>query len=482
MRIVASGAGRIGAGSFKAVAKVGQVVNGNRHQMVRNAETRRKMIHASIHHLEHQESTPENDKKLNKLRTFVQKQVKEREQHVHKPYFTCLATFIQLVLMVAMLVASPMASWGLSVNTETHEVQVFVGRANQTIQRAQNPFYGPQVESLVRWGSKWSPCMRNQSDVNKYQTDMVAEEALQGCCTNRDHECAQLTQYQCTNFTGTFFSGVGSNCSSVSLCHTTTLRPCCYGIFGQCASLTQQHCNVIGGHWAATEGKCSESMCIFRQCGMGYPDVKWTSTGTDQPNQFYRFLTSNFLHVGVIHFVMNALGQYVLVSQVEMIAGFWRTAAMYTISGSCGFMISAVFTTNFLSNGSSASIYGMLGVETVDLFQTWQLFENPWKMLPPLLLKLAIYLGIGTLPYIDNFAHVGGFFAGIVCGLIFLPYIVFGTFDRFRKGCMQTSAVILLMIVVAVVLGLFYTRSEISCKNCKYIDCVPYVRGMCDLK
>lgn len=97
---------------------------------------------------------------------------------------------------------------------------------------------------------------------------------------------------------------------------------------------------------------------------------------TDQPNQFFRFITAMFLHIGVIHYVMNALSQYLLVAQVEFVAGWFRTALMYVMSGAFGFLISALFSADSLSNGSSAAIYGMLGVETVDLFQTWQLLER----------------------------------------------------------------------------------------------------------
>lgn len=42
---------------------------------------------------------------------------------------------------------------------------------------------------------------------------------------------------------------------------------------------------------------------------------------------------------------------------------------------------------------------------------------------------LVIVLGfllIGTFPYIDNWAHLGGFVFGIVSAIVFLPYITFG--------------------------------------------------------
>jgi hypothetical protein len=39
------------------------------------------------------------------------------------------------------------------------------------------------------------------------------------------------------------------------------------------------------------------------------------------------------------------------------------------------------------------------------MFQSWQLIENKVAQIIGLSIKLIIFLGVGTLPYIDNFAR-----------------------------------------------------------------------------
>ena len=63
----------------------------------------------------------------------------------------------------------------------------------------------------------------------------------------------------------------------------------------------------------------------------------------------------------------------------------------------------------------------------VDLFQSWKLVKEPWKRLFWTLIETALYLAVGTLPFIDNWAHIGGFFFGVLAAIIFLPYLTFGT-------------------------------------------------------
>ncbi len=108
-----------------------------------------------------------------------------------------------------------------------------------------------------------------------------------------------------------------------------------------------------------------------------------------------------------------------------------------------------------------------------------------------LIVKIILFLGIGTLPYIDNFARkwrmevaigsnvidgffvssdVGGFFTGIVLALCFLPFISFTHADGIRK---LLTKIVALLALIALFLGLlykFYTDGSIACQYCDYID------------
>lgn len=71
--------------------------------------------------------------------------------------------------------------------------------------------------------------------------------------------------------------------------------------------------------------------------------------------------------------------------------------------------------------------------------------------------------------YLNNL-DVGGFLAGIVVGIAFLPYIVFGKFDQIRKRILQVFCVILLIALIIGLLYKFYTDGELVCDFCDYID------------
>ena len=58
--------------------------------------------------------------------------------------------------------------------------------------------------------------------------------------------------------------------------------------------------------------------------------------------------------------------------------------------------------------------------------QSWQIAVNRRSRLIKIIVLTVIALMVGTLPIIDNFAHVGGFLFGVPLSIIFLPYITFG--------------------------------------------------------
>ena len=60
---------------------------------------------------------------------------------------------------------------------------------------------------------------------------------------------------------------------------------------------------------------------------------------------------------------------------------------------------------------------------------------------------ILLSLFIGTLPWIDNWAHFGGFLFGMPAAVIFLPFITFGKWDRRRKLLLLAIAVPFLVIL-----------------------------------
>ena len=90
-------------------------------------------------------------------------------------------------------------------------------------------------------------------------------------------------------------------------------------------------------------------------------------------------------------------------------------------------------------------------------------------------------LALGTLPYIDNFANIGGFFFGIVSAFVLVPYISIGKWDRVKKFTIVTIFFPTLVFMFLVVIFFFYVLPDPSfCNWCSYINCIPYTETFCD--
>jgi len=136
-----------------------------------------------------------------------------------------------------------------------------------------------------------------------------------------------------------------------------------------------------------------------------------------QEGQYWRLLTANFLHGGLVHIAMNMLGLYGLAAGAERAHGHFAVLLVFISSGFFSFMISCIFTPDIVAVGASGSIFGLLGSLYGHIFQNWGQLDSPCCDLTGLVIQTIISLVIGLAPQIDNFCHVGGFYFGILAGL-----------------------------------------------------------------
>jgi len=88
-------------------------------------------------------------------------------------------------------------------------------------------------------------------------------------------------------------------------------------------------------------------------------------------------------------------------------------------------------------------------------------------------------LSIGLIPFIDNFAHVGGFIMGILTGLVFMPSIIFSKRDLRVKRILKLISIGLIIFSFIWVFKQFY-ESKDDCKWCHYLNCLPIKDGWCE--
>ncbi|WNF28264.1 rhomboid family intramembrane serine protease [Streptomyces sp. C11-1] len=128
--------------------------------------------------------------------------------------------------------------------------------------------------------------------------------------------------------------------------------------------------------------------------------------------QWYRLVTSMFLHQEVWHIGFNMLGLWWLGGQLEAALGRSRYLALYLLSGLAGSALTYLIAApNQGSLGASGAVYGLFGATAV-------LMRRMNYDMRPVLVLLALNL-VFTFTWggIAWEAHVGGLVAGVAIAL-----------------------------------------------------------------
>jgi len=136
--------------------------------------------------------------------------------------------------------------------------------------------------------------------------------------------------------------------------------------------------------------------------------------GAIAAGQVWRLITPIFLHAGLWHVGVNMYSLYALGPAIEGFFGSARMAVIYLLSGISGVIFSLAFS-SAPSVGASGAIFGLLGALGTFLYRHRQSFGAAGRFhLRQILLVAVINLGIGLMPQIDNWGHLGGLLGGIL--------------------------------------------------------------------
>jgi len=164
---------------------------------------------------------------------------------------------------------------------------------------------------------------------------------------------------------------------------------------------------------------------------------------------------------------------------MEKLAGWLRISIIYMLSGITGNLGSAIFLPYRAEVGPAGSIFGILACLFVEVIQCWQLFSSPRRALIKLVTIACLLFFAGTLPWVDNFAHIFGFIAGFLLSFSFLPYIHFSSFDKRRKQFQVFTSFFLFLGLFATLVFFFYIQPISDCKVCKHINCIELTDDFC---
>ncbi|KAI0068438.1 rhomboid-domain-containing protein, partial [Artomyces pyxidatus] len=201
-----------------------------------------------------------------------------------------------------------------------------------------------------------------------------------------------------------------------------------------------------------------------------------------EPNQWWRrattnhsFITPIFLHAGIVHLLLNMLAQLTAAAQIEREMGSGGFFILYFAAGIFGNVLGGNFSlVGVPSLGASGAIFGTVAVAWVDLFAHWKIHYRPVRRLVFMIVELVIGIAIGYIPYVDNFAHIGGFVMGVLVGTTFYPVISTTRRHKLVMFGFRVAAIPLAVILYVVLVRNFYTSDPYAaCSGCRYLSCIP---------
>lgn len=137
--------------------------------------------------------------------------------------------------------------------------------------------------------------------------------------------------------------------------------------------------------------------------------------------QWYRMITSMFLHFGAPHLINNMLVLFVLGQRLEPVTGKMKFLLIYILGGLGGNLISLIWdmrTGNYsLSAGASGAVFAVMGgmIYVIIRHRGRVADLNMKQML--LMAAFSLYFGFAS-GGVDNAAHAGGLLCGFIAAVI----------------------------------------------------------------
>ena len=150
-----------------------------------------------------------------------------------------------------------------------------------------------------------------------------------------------------------------------------------------------------------------------------------------EDGEYWRLLTSTFLHAHALHLFLNMGILFLLGSLLEGLYGRSRFLLFYLISAIFSSVASLPFVQDAFGVGASGAVFGLIGVAiALGIRYKGRLPRRLGRIFGLRLLPFVgidLLLGFFVLPHfnynVNNAAHLGGLFTGFVAGLVLTPEI-----------------------------------------------------------
>jgi membrane associated rhomboid family serine protease len=158
--------------------------------------------------------------------------------------------------------------------------------------------------------------------------------------------------------------------------------------------------------------------------------------------EWYRLVTSGFLHADLLHIAFNMYLLYVLGRMIEPVVGHVRFGVVYFFSLLCGSFGALLLSPDVLTVGASGAVFGLMGLAVIVQRSRG---INPFDTGIGSLIVLNVVITFAFSGSISVGGHIGGLVGGLVAGwlIVELP-----RHSRAMPDFLPTAAVLALSVAV----------------------------------
>jgi len=183
--------------------------------------------------------------------------------------------------------------------------------------------------------------------------------------------------------------------------------------------------------------------------------LKWGADYGPQTldGEWWRLLSSVFVHIGVVHLLLNMWCLWSLGRLAERMFGNWTFLALYLLSGLGGSLASVLWDPSIVGAGASGAVFGVAG----GLVAFWYFGKValPRSIIKRDFASILTFVGYNLAfgfakEGVDNAAHIGGLLVGLALGaLLHRPLPATTAPSRLRIGLIYAGAALILVLVAA---------------------------------
>ncbi|XP_046682833.1 rhomboid-related protein 2 [Homalodisca vitripennis] len=154
--------------------------------------------------------------------------------------------------------------------------------------------------------------------------------------------------------------------------------------------------------------------------------------------ELWRFVTYMFVHIGVVHLIVNIMVQVLLGIPLEMVHRWWRVLVVYFAGVIAGSLATSISDPYVYLAGASGGVYALITAHIATIIMNWSEMQFAvWQLLVFLVLAVVDIGSAVHARYIANIdqkigyvAHIAGAAAGLLVGLYVLRNLEVQSWER----------------------------------------------------